>query len=85
MRRLKYFLAICVFIYGCAILIDTNLNPLEWSEHLRIFVVFLLVLSGYFCMSVDFDDKPRQKCVEEQIFDKIADQIDWEAEIKRGK
>ena len=86
MRRLKYFMVICVFIYMCGILVETNLNPLNWAEHWRYFVVFLLGLSGFFCIAVDFDDdKEYHKSTEEQIFDKIGEQIDWENEIKRGK
>ena len=85
MKRLKYFSVICAFLYLCAILIDTNLNPLEWAQELRIFMVFLLGVSGFLVAAVEFDDKPHQKSIEEQIFDKLAQDIEWREEIRRGK
>jgi hypothetical protein len=47
MKKAKIFLLINVFLYPIFCFVSAEINPFEWSDLLRAFYVFFVVLNWY--------------------------------------
>jgi hypothetical protein len=75
--KLGILVVFMAFIYICAILIDAKLNPLEWSNQVRMFSLILFIASGLILLMVDGNSLKETKTFEPDH--------DWDAEVRSAR